>query len=332
MFIAVLLSLGVVSGRRTSAKYFYNTQRPLIIAHRGASGYVPEHTLQAYDIASYMGADFIEPDLVPTKDFSLIINHENLLNETTNVESLPQFSHLHTTKTIPTYAGPVTETGWFSEDFTLSEIKELRAKQRLSFRPETLNFFFQKITINEALDWAIDQNKERISKNQTLLGVYIELKYPGYFNSLGFAVEDMLLKILKERGIDNIKGASETCPIILQCFELQSLQYMSKQTDLPLVYLINSAYPVFNMSYYVYYVDGVGPNNGAIFTPDGMITDFVHQAHGYGLAVHMWVVRDDVPFSGFNRPQTYQAVLKAKLDGIFDEFPDSASIYFSSFT
>ena len=135
----------VASGKRSPAGYFYNSARPLIIAHRGASGYIPEHTLQAYDVAQYMGADFIEPDLVPTKDHQLLINHEGLLNETTNVADLPQFAYLHTTKTISTYAGNVTETGWFSDDFYLYQIKELRAKQRLAFRPSTFNYLLKKI-------------------------------------------------------------------------------------------------------------------------------------------------------------------------------------------
>lgn len=319
----------VAVSKTTAASYFYNSARPLIIAHRGASGYIPEHTLQAYDVAQYMGADFIEPDLVPTKDHQLLINHEGLLNETTNVADLPQFAYLHTTKTISTYAGNVTETGWFSDDFYLYQIKELRAKQRLSFRPETFNYLLKKITINEALDWAIGINQQRILNNQTLLGAYIELKNPAYYNSLGFHMEDMLLQILRDKKVDSIKAASQICPIILQCFEIQSLQYMAKYTDLPLVYLINGDYLSLNISQYAGIVNGVGPNMQMVLNPDGSATSFVADAHNASLALHPWVVRDDVPLYGWGRQETYQYILDAKLDGIFDEFPDSANIYFT---
>ena len=321
--------MSLALGKKSQAGYFYNPQRPLIIAHRGACGYIPEHTLQAYDVAEYMGADFIEPDLCPTKDGFLVINHEGLLNETTNVARIPDLAYLHTTKTFPSHSGQVTETGWFIEDFTLSQIKQLRAKQRLSYRPQTFNYLFQKITINEALDYAIVKNQERIRNGTPLLGVYIELKNPTYYNSIGHPVEDMLLKVLNDRNIDNIKGASEICPIILQCFEIQSLAYMSTKTDLPLVFLVESS-NIVNMSQYADIVNGVGPNINLVFTPNGQANNFIQEAHDYDLQVHPWVIRDDQPyFANFTRQQTYDLLLNSKLDGIFDEFPDSASIYFS---
>jgi glycerophosphoryl diester phosphodiesterase len=325
----IFLVVGFCLGKISLAPYFYNSQRPLIIAHRGACGYLPEHTLQAYDVAAYMGADFIEPDLVPTRDHQLLINHEGLLNDTTNVALLPQFADLLTTKTIQGYDGNTTETGWFSEDFYLYQLKELRAKQRLPFRPETFNYLFKKITINEALDWAIQINQQRILNNQTLLGAYIELKNPAYYNSLGFPVENMLLQVLKDRKIDTIKGASSICPVILQCFELASLEYMSKNTDLPLVYLVQQNHLIYNISDYQDIVNGVGPTFQMVFNPDGSATQFVSQAHNGNLAIHPWVIRDDVPIAGWSRQETYQFILNAKLDGIFDEFPDSANIYFT---
>src|SRR5574343_1819520 len=138
MLITLLFWTG--AAKITLAPYFYNSQRPIIIAHRGACGYLPEHTLQAYDVAAYMGADFIEPDLVPTKDSQLLINHEGVLNDTTNVALLPQFANLLTTKTISGFDGNTTITGWFAEDFNLYQLKELRSKQRLAFRPSTFNY------------------------------------------------------------------------------------------------------------------------------------------------------------------------------------------------
>ena len=324
----IILLFWAVMAKISLAPYFYNSQRPLIIAHRGACGYLPEHTLQAYEMAVYMGADFIEPDLVPTKDNHLLINHEGLLNETTNVALLPEFASLLTTKTMYDYEGNTTETDWFSEDFYLHQLKELRAKQRLPFRPSTFNNLFKKITINEALDWVISINKERILSDQTLLGAYVELKNPSYYNSLGFAVEDLLLKVLKDRKIDTIKGASSICPIILQSFELSSLKYMAQHTDLPLVYLIQDTHILHNVPEYQGIVNGVGPNLQMVFNADGSATQFVQQAHKANLAVHPWVIRDDMPLYGWGRPETYEYVLNAKLDGIFDEFPDSSIFHF----
>lgn len=327
MWIILLFCAGVA--KITLAPYFYNSQRPVIIAHRGACGYLPEHTLQAYEMAAYMGADFIEPDLVPTKDHHLIINHEGLLNETTNVALIPEFSNLLTTKTITDYEGTTTVIDWFSEDFYLHQIKELRAKQRLPIRPSTFNHLFKKISINEALDWVISINHERIQSNKTLLGAYIELKNPSYYNSLGFPVEDILLQVLKAKKIDSIKGASSLCPIILQCFELSSLKYMAQHTDLPLVYLIEDLHLSHNISEYQSIVNGVGPNLKMVFNADGSATQFVQQAHDGNLAVHPWVIRDDMPLYGWGRQETYEYALNAKLDGIFDEFPDSANFHFS---
>ena len=324
-----LFCFSLSAAKQSPASYFYNAERPLIIAHRGACGYIPEHTLQAYDIAAYMGVDFIEPDLVPSKDGHFIINHDPLLDDTTNVAALPKFAHLRTTKTINTVNGPETQTGWFTEDFTLEEIKELRATQRLAIRPQTLNNLFQKITIDEALDWTIETNKNRIAQEKKLLGVYIELKDPAYFNSIGYPVEEMLISILRARGIDSVKGASEICPIILQCFELESLQKMKMITDLPLVYLVSGKNIPFNITDYAEIVNGVGPSADMVFNPDGSSTGFLQQAHAAELAVHPWVVRDDVPFGPFTRQQIYMLLRGSGVDGIFDEFPDSASVYFT---
>ena len=149
-FITLCISLAL--GKKTKAEYFYNSQLPLILAHRGACGYFPENTLQAFDIAEFMEANFIELDIRPTKDGYLIINHDSILNDTTNVSELPDFAYLHTTKTFSTFHEVVTQTGWFVEDFTLEQIKRLRVKQRLSFRPQTFNNLFEIITINEVLD------------------------------------------------------------------------------------------------------------------------------------------------------------------------------------
>ncbi|CAG9316973.1 unnamed protein product [Blepharisma stoltei] len=326
--LTVLVSIAIA--KQTPAPYLQNLKRPLNIAHRGASGYIPEHTLQAYDVAAYMSADYIEPDLNPTKDFHLVINHDNLLNETSNVELLPQFAYLRTTKTIQTYEGNITETGWFIEDFTLEQIKQLRAKQRLSFRPKTFNYLLEKITIDEALEWAIKENENRKRNKKNLVGAYIELKNPTYYNSKGFPVQQMLLNTLKKFGIDDIKGANEKCPIILQCFELETLEFFSKETDLPLVYLIDSGSGLpYNMTEYASIVHGVGPDIGFIFNTKYDSTGFVALAHQNNLFVHPWTIRDDTLPAGFTAKQVYLKLLYENIDGIFTEFPDSANTYFN---
>ena len=325
----VSLIMGISSGRLTRALYFYSSERPLIIAHRGACGYLPEHTLQAYELAAQMGADFIEPDLVPTRDHQLLVNHEGQLDETTNISELPGFRHLYTTKTIWSSVGEETETGWFSEDLYLSEIKELRAKQRLPTRIQAFNHLFEKVTLVEVLDWALKVNEKRLLSNQTLLGVYIELKTPGYYNSLGFKVEDLLLRTLRDKGIDTIKKATEKCPVILQSFEFESLEYLHRHTDLPLVYLFESGYVKLNMSEYQDVVNGIGPEMELVFHANGDPKELVNEAHSNNLSVHPFVVREDRRVNSWSRERTYENILKAKIDGIFDEFPKSALAYFS---
>lgn len=321
--------LGLTSGKLTRALYFYSSERPLIIAHRGACGYFPEHTLQAYELAEQMGADFIEPDLVPTRDHQLLVNHEGQLSETTNISELPNFSHLQTTKTVSSNIGLATEIGWFSEDLYLHEIKELRARQRLHSRIQAFNNLFPKVTLVEVLDWAIKINEKRILTNNTLLGVYIELKTPAYYNSLGFKVEDLLLKTLRDKEIDTIKKASQNCPIILQSFEIESLKYLGEHTDLPLVYLFETGFAKLNVSEYQNIVNGIGPEMNLVFNFNGDPTELVNEAHSNNLCIHPFVVREDKQVYSWSRKQTYENVLKAKMDGIFDEFPNLARTYFS---
>lgn len=329
MLIAAVLIISSVSAKLSKASYFYNSERPILIAHRGACGYFPEHTLEAYKLAEYMGSDFIEPDLVPTLDHHLIANHEGELSETTNISELPEYGNLYTTKTIFGYMGEKKESGWFSEDLFLSQIKNLRAKQRLPSRSQNFNNMFGKVTIDEILDWALSLNEKRSINNKNLLGVYIELKEPGYYNSLGFKVEDLLLAALKVRGIDNVLNATARCPIVFQSFEIESLEYLAKFTDLPLVYLIETGYLKMNISQYHNIVHGVGPDFEIVFNSDGSSTEFVKEAHSYNLSIHPFVVRDDRPLYGWSRKQIYENIFKASIDGIFDEFPKSAQEYFS---
>jgi glycerophosphoryl diester phosphodiesterase len=154
-----------------------NGQRPIIIAHRGASGYRPEHTLESYTLAIALGCDYLEPDLVITRDGVLIARHENELSDTTDVRDRPDFGDRRTTKVID----GVATTGWFAEDFTLAEIKTLRAKERLPFRDQSFNGQFDIPTLSEIIDLA---QKASLGTGRTI-GMYPETKHPSYFQSIG---------------------------------------------------------------------------------------------------------------------------------------------------
>jgi len=162
-----------------------------------------------------------------------------------------------------------------------------------------------------------------------LVGAYIELKEPSYFNSQGFPVEKMLLDVLDKFEVGNLKNATEKCPIILQCFEYETLEYFSKVTDLPLVYLIDANTRGPSMEEYSKVVNGVGPEFSLIFTPHYESTGFVAKAHELDLFVHPFTMRDDTLPAGLTPENAYLRILYEKLDGVFTEFPDSANKYFN---
>ena len=199
----------------------------LVIGHRGASGYRPEHTLESYRVAIRMGADYVEPDLVSTKDGVLVARHENLITGTTDVSSRPEFADRQTTKTIDGTA----VTGWFTEDFTLAELKTLRAKERLpQVRPENTRYDgrFEVPTLDEVLD--LVQQEER--RTHRRIGVYPETKHPTYFASIGLPMEKALLASLRRHHLD--KPGSR---VFLQSFETGNLRRLNKMTRLPIIQL-----------------------------------------------------------------------------------------------
>ena len=162
--------------------------RPLVIGHRGASGYLPEHTLAAYQLAILRGADFIEPDLVSSKDGVLIARHEINIKDTTDVANHPEFASRFKTKTID----GTPESGWFADDFTLAEMKTLRAKQRLGFRPQQFNGLYQVPTFDEVIALA-QWWSERLDR---VIGVYPETKHPTYHQRAGLPLERKLVQAL----------------------------------------------------------------------------------------------------------------------------------------
>jgi len=299
---------------------------PIVIAHRGASGYRPEHTLASYELAIEMGADFIEPDLVATKDHVLIARHENEISETTDVADRPEFADRKTTKRIDGHKIP----GWFTEDFTLAEIKTLRARERLASRNQEFNGRFEVPTFAEVLDLARRRN----------VGVYPETKHPTYFRALGLPLEEPLLAILEAAGY-----RGREAPVYIQSFEVGNLKELRKKTDLPLIQLLEArdrpwddprpyaelAIPA-GLAEIATYADGIGPDKRMIVPMvDGRLrepTTLVADAHRAGLRVHPWTFRSDSPFLapeyGGDPGREYDQFFSLGVDGLFSDFSDAA--------
>lgn len=201
--------------------------KALVIGHRGAAGYLPDHTLEGYKKAIEMGADFIEPDLVATQDGVLIARHEPNITATTDVAQRPEFAGRKTKKTVD----GVQEEGWFASDFTLAEIKTLRAIQPLSDRDPSFNGRFQIPTLDEVLDLA----KAEGAKAGRTVGVYPETKHPTYHANLGLALEDRLLATLARYGY-----TGKDAPVIVQSFEVSNLKYLRGKTQVRLVQLVDA--------------------------------------------------------------------------------------------
>ena len=200
--------------------------QPMVLGHRGSAGYLPDHTLEGYRMAIQQGADFIEPDLVATKDGELIARHEPNITGTTDVATRPEFAARKTTRMVD----GVAETGWFAGDFTLAEIKTLRALQPQSDRNQSFNGKYQIPTLREVLDVA----KTEGTKVGRVVGVYPETKHPTYHVDANLKLEDRLLAILSEYGY-----TKKDSPVIVQSFEVSNLQYLRSKTQIRLVQLID---------------------------------------------------------------------------------------------
>ncbi len=203
-----------------------NGQAPLVIGHRGATGYVPEHTLESYRLAVALGADVIEPDLVSTKDGVLIARHEPMLSGTTNVASIAKFAGRKRTSTID----GVAYTDWFSVDFTLAEIKELRAIERVADRNQKFNGAFEIITLQDVIDLA---KKETIRTGRTI-SIYPETKHPTWHNAEGKPLEAALVAVLYAAG-----WTKKTDPVFIQSFEISNLKQLRGMTGVRLVQLLS---------------------------------------------------------------------------------------------
>ena len=202
-------------------------ESPLVIGHRGASGYLPDHTLEGYKRAIELGADFIEPDLVATKDGVLVARHEPNITGTTDVAQRPEFAARKTKKVVD----GVQEEGWFASDFTLAELKTLRAIQPLAERDQSHNGQYQIPTLEEVLDLAKSEGT-RLGRS---IGVYPETKHPTYHVNLGLQLEDRLLAVLAKYGYTR-----KTSPVIVQSFEVSNLKYLRSKTQVRLVQLVDA--------------------------------------------------------------------------------------------
>ncbi len=301
--------------------------RPLVIAHRGASGYRPEHTLAAYELAIAMGADFIEPDLCITRDGVLVARHENELSRTTDVADRPEFQDRRTRKVVD----GVELEGWFVEDLTLAEVKTLRARQRFPFRDASFNEQFAIATFEEAVGLARRHG----------VGIYPETKHPTWFRQLGLPLEERMVEILHAAGFQGREA-----PVFLQSFEVGNLRYLRTLTDLPLVQLLDTdggpwdvprsyddlATPA-GLAEIATYADGIGPNKRRIVPAGSDLrllppTTLVEDAHRAGLVVHPWTLRSDGQFlaPGYegDPEREVEQLFGLGVDGVFSDFPDLA--------
>lgn len=269
--------------------------RIIVIGHRGASGERPEHTLASYERAIEDGADYIEPDLVLTKDGVFVARHENNIADTTDVAAHPEFADRKTTKTID--GQPVT--GWFTEDFTLAELKTLRAKERLpQLRPDNAKYDgqFEVPTLAEIIDLA----KRRSAELHRTIGIYPETKHPSYFASIGLPMERKLVDQLRAAGWDKPGD-----PVFIQSFEVNNLKRLHKMTGLRLIQLLDGeggpadgAVPSYaamitpaGLREIATYAYGIGPNFSMIEKGDAPPTSLIADAHTAGLKVHPWTFR-----------------------------------------
>lgn len=315
----------------------------ILIAHRGASGERPEHTLEAYKLAIEQGADFIEPDLVLTKDGVLVARHENEISETTDVADHPEYANRKATKRID----GKEVTGWFTEDFTLAELKTLRAKERIPKLRGTANDGkFAIPTFEEILDLLARVNKGRAHR----VGVYPETKHPSYFAAIGLPHEGPMLALLDRYGY-----RGRAAPVFIQSFEVGNLKAIRAKSDLPLIQLMDgeggpaddpkSSYAAMatpaGLKAVAAYADGIGPNKDMVI-PSGALgtlgepTSLVRDAHAAGLKVHPWTFRREnyfLPFAdkGGINPAGHgdlaaeiRVYLKTGIDGLFSDNPREA--------
>ncbi|MGW2839951.1 glycerophosphodiester phosphodiesterase [Streptomyces sp. NPDC001493] len=323
---------------------------PTVVGHRGASGYRPEHTLGSYQLALDLGADIVEQDVVPTKDGHLVCRHENDISGTTDVASHPEFAGRRTTKTVDGTA----LTGWFTEDFTLAELKTLRATERIPGNRQKNTLYdgrWEIPTFEEVLRWADAEGRKRGKP----VWLYTETKHPSYFRGLGLALEEPLAKLLRRYGRDRADAA-----LILQSFEPDSVRRLSRLVSTPRIVLLAGAnsrpwdfteagdprtvadlVTPAGLKWIASFAQGIGPTLDLVVPRDsaGRLaapTTLVRDAHAQGLILHPYTMRNENTFlpAEFRRgtdPNAYgdafgafRAYFATGIDGIFSDNADTA--------
>ena len=323
---------------------------PLIVGHRGAPGYLPEHTIPGYVKAIAMGADFIEPDVVATKDGHLIVRHEPLLSVTTDVTAHPEFADRKRMRVLD----GVEVTDFFACDFTLEEIRTLRARQAFADRDHSHDGMYPVVTLQEVIDLAASQSK----KVGRVIGVYPETKHPTFHGEIGLALEGRLLEVLGRAGL-----TSKTSPVIIQSFETANLKALRRKTDVRLMQLVDGSdsdpatgevvlkapsdkpydwvvagrvgdnrdqLSVAGLAEIAGYADIVAPWKRWLIGFSGGVEvrrpEIVLNAHAAGLKVHTWTMRDD-RLEGFYKGDAvpeYVALFDMGVNGVFSDFADTA--------
>jgi glycerophosphoryl diester phosphodiesterase len=340
--LAIALLLGA-----SDAMASPNPDPPILIAHRGASADRPEHTLMAYKLAIEQGADFIEPDLVATKDGQLVARHENEISGTTDVAGRPEFAARRTKKTID---GVVME-GWFTEDFTLAELKTLRARERLP-QLRAANTAFDGTETVPTFEEILALVKAEEARTGRRIGLYPETKHPTHFRELGLPLEQPLLAALGRAGY-----RAKSDPVFIQSFEAGNLEALRPRTELRLIQLMaaeggppdrpGTSYRKMlspaGLKSLARHVDGIGVEKPLVIPRDGdgrlaAPTSLVADAHAAGLKVHVWTFRpenyflpadlrsSESPVARGKAVAEIRAFLNAGIDGLFsDSVPDAVA-------
>lgn len=290
-------------------------ERPIVIAHRGASGLYPEHTILAYKTAIAQGADFIEPDLVMTSDGVLIARHDLYLSATTDVADHPEFADRKEVRKTPLGE----HEDWWADDFTFAEIQTLKARQQFEGRSMEYNDQMDIMTFDEIMDLVLAE-----AANGHIVGLHVEAKWPGHYTEIGKSLADPILNAMKAKGL---KEAG--IPVFIQCFEPPFLADVATKSDIPLIQnLVGAPYAaMMGLDYKLEDIPtaGVGADVSYVFNKDGTRTDFVDRAHALGLLVHVYTVRDDRPDPGFADSRAeFRALFDAGIDGVWTDFPATA--------